>query len=88
MAGIDQSAFVDARERGRSVVLHTPTIPSAHLSEVSGSKILLKAENLQRTGAFKIRGAMNKVTRLGDAASRGVVAGSAGNHAQALALAA
>jgi threonine dehydratase len=80
--------FIDARERGRSVVLHTPVVPSAHLSELTGSTILLKAENLQRTGAFKIRGAINKITMLGDAAKRGVVAGSAGNHAQALALAA
>jgi threonine dehydratase len=63
-------------------------VPSAHLSEVAGAKILLKAENLQRTGAFKIRGAINKVTKVGDAARHGVVAGSAGNHAQALALAA
>jgi threonine dehydratase len=68
--------------------LHTPVVPSAHLSELTGSTILLKAENLQRTGAFKIRGAINKITMLGDAAKRGVVAGSAGNHAQALALAA
>jgi threonine dehydratase len=88
MADIDPGEFVDARERGRSVVLHTPTVPSAHLSELTGAKILLKAENLQRTGAFKIRGAINKVTKLGDAARNGVVAGSAGNHAQALALAA
>jgi threonine dehydratase len=88
MAQIEPRAFIDARERGRSVVLHTPVVPSAHLSELTGSTILLKAENLQRTGAFKIRGAINKITMLGDAAKRGVVAGSAGNHAQALALAA
>jgi threonine dehydratase len=88
MTGIDRNAFLDARERGRSVVLHTPVIPSAHLSEVSGAKIVLKAENLQRTGAFKIRGAINKIHALGKAASRGVVTGSAGNHAQGLALAA
>lgn len=49
---------------------------------------MLKAENLQRTGAFKIRGAMNKIARLGDSAKSGVVTGSAGNHAQGLALAA
>ena len=88
MTQIEPRAFIDARERGRSVVLHTPVVPSAHLSELTGSTILLKAENLQRTGAFKIRGAINKITMLGDAAKRGVVAGSAGNHAQALALAA
>jgi threonine dehydratase len=49
---------------------------------------VFKAENLQRTGSFKIRGAMNKLQRLGDRAKNGVTAGSAGNHAQALAFAA
>jgi threonine dehydratase len=70
------------------VVLHTPVIPSAYLSQRFGGKIVLKAENLQRTGAFKIRGAMNKLSQLGNAKETGVVAGSAGNHAQGLALAA
>jgi threonine dehydratase len=77
-----------ARERGRGVVLHTPFIPSAYLSQRFSGKIVLKAENLQRTGAFKIRGAMNKLSQLGNAKETGVVAGSAGNHAQGLALAA
>ena len=53
-----------------------------------GGKVVLKAENLQRTGAFNIRGAMNKLSQLGNAQETGVVAGSAGNHAQGLALAA
>jgi threonine dehydratase len=74
------------RERDRSVVTHTPVAPSAHLSERCGGSIVLKAENLQRTGAFKIRGVMNKLAVLGDRARKGVVAGSAGNHAQALAF--
>jgi threonine dehydratase len=77
-----------ARERGRGVVLHTPVIPSAYLSQRFGGKIVLKAENLQRTGAFKIRGAMTKLSQLGNVKETGVVAGSAGNHAQGLALAA
>ena len=77
-----------ARERGKGVVLHTPVIPSAYLSQRFGGKVVLKAENLQRTGAFKIRGAMNKLSQLGNAQETGVVAGSAGNHAQGLALAA
>ena len=77
-----------ARERGKGVVLHTPVIPSAYLSQRFGCKVVLKAENLQRTGAFKIRGAMNKLSQLGNAKETGVVAGSAGNHAQGLALAA
>ncbi len=77
-----------ARAVGAGTVEHTPVTPSAYLSERLGGKIVLKAETLQRTGAFKIRGAINKVSRLGSAARNGVVAGSAGNHAQALALAA
>jgi threonine dehydratase len=77
-----------ARERGKGVVLHTPVIPSAYLSQRFGGKVVLKAENLQRTGAFKIRGAINKLSQLGNAKETGVVAGSAGNHAQGLALAA
>jgi len=77
-----------ARVAGAAVVQHTPVIPSAYLSELLNAPIVLKAESLQRTGAFKIRGAMNKIARLGDAAKSGVVTGSAGNHAQGLALAA
>ena len=75
-------------ERDRRIVTHTPVAPSAHLSERYGGSVLLKAENLQRTGAFKIRGAMTKLATLGESARRGVVAGSAGNHAGALAFAA
>jgi threonine dehydratase len=75
-------------ERDRRIVTHTPVAPSAHLSERYGGAVVLKAENLQRTGAFKIRGAMNKLATLGESARRGVVAGSAGNHAGALAFAA
>lgn len=66
----------------------TPCIPSRHLGEASGGRILLKAECLQRTGAFKIRGALAKMASLGVGKSRGVVAASAGNHGQAVALAA
>jgi len=57
-----------------------------HADERCGGRILLKAENLQRTGSFKLRGALNRVADL--PAGSGVVAGSAGNHAQALAYAA
>ena len=85
---ITTSQFKLARERAKDVVLHTPVIPSAYLSQRFGGKIVLKAENLQRAGAFKIRGGMNKLFNLGNAAETGVVAGSAGNHAQGLALAA
>lgn len=63
-------------------------VSSRTLSEIAGFTIALKAENLQRTGSFKVRGAMAKITSLGDASSNGVIAGSAGNHAQAVAFAA
>ena len=88
MSNINRDAFMLARERGQQVVLHTPTVPSSYLSELFTANIVLKAENLQRTGAFKIRGGMNKLAALGKRANKGVVAGSAGNHAQGLALAA
>ena len=77
-----------ARERIADVARHTPVLPSATLSDRLGASVGLKAENLQRTGSFKVRGATNKVSALGSACARGVVAGSAGNHAQALAHAA
>ncbi|HET6505729.1 MAG TPA: threonine ammonia-lyase [Baekduia sp.] len=70
------------------VARHTPVLPSATLSERCGGDVVLKAESLQRTGSFKIRGALNRLAALGDGCARGVVCGSAGNHAQALAHAA
>jgi len=81
--------IVAARERGASVVLTTPVLPSTSFAKVAGRDVILKAENLQRTGSFKIRGAMNALATLEAAqARRGVVAASAGNHAQGVALAA
>jgi threonine dehydratase len=77
-----------AREAIGDVARHTPILPSSTLSERCGGDVVLKAESLQRTGAFKIRGALNKLAALGDGCAVGVVCGSAGNHAQALALAA
>jgi threonine dehydratase len=79
-----------ARARGAigDVARHTPVLPSSTLSERCSSDVVLKAESLQRTGSFKIRGALNKLAALGDDCAAGVVCGSAGNHAQALALAA
>ncbi len=79
---------VRARERIADVARVTPVLPSATLTERLGAPIALKAENLQRTGSFKVRGATNKVSLLGDGCAAGVVTGSAGNHAQALAHAA
>lgn len=85
---ISRADIEAARAAGLGTVKHTPVTESYALSEMCGGNIVLKAENLQRTGSFKIRGAMNKISSLGEGASTGVVAGSAGNHAQALAFAA
>ena len=87
-AQISAESILAARLNGSGVVKHTPIATSAALGELCGGHIVLKAENLQRTGAFKIRGALNKLATLGAAARNGVTAGSAGNHAQALAFAA
>jgi threonine dehydratase len=71
------------------VVRHTPLEHSRALAERVGGDVWLKCENLQRTGSFKIRGAYTRIARLTDAErARGVVAASAGNHAQGVALAA
>jgi threonine dehydratase len=71
-----------------AIAKHTPIVSSVTLSQQTGCDVVLKAESLQRTGAFKIRGAMNKLSSLGERAANGVTAGSAGNHALALAFAA
>ena len=73
----------------KPVVRETPVVPSRVLSERTGVPVHLKCENLQRTGSFKIRGAYTRIHGLTDAErARGVVAASAGNHAQGVALAA
>jgi threonine dehydratase len=78
-----------ARERLAGVARMTPLYPSETFSRLSGRQVLLKAENLQRTGSFKIRGAYNTIATLGEDERRaGVVAASAGNHGQAVAWAA
>jgi threonine dehydratase len=69
-------------------VRETPVLASGTLSQRAGVNVVLKAENLQRTGSFKLRGALAKIDSLGDACAAGVVTGSAGNHAQAVAYAA
>ena len=80
---------VAARELLRDVISPTPVLRSRVLSELVGGPVFLKCENLQRTGSFKIRGAYLRIARLTDAErARGVVAASAGNHAQGVALAA
>ncbi|MAF47713.1 MAG: threonine/serine dehydratase [Rhodospirillales bacterium] len=78
-----------AAERLRNVALVTPVLESEAINDALGCRVLVKAECLQRTGAFKIRGAYNKIAGLGKAArGRGVVAFSSGNHAQGVARAA
>jgi threonine ammonia-lyase medium form len=73
----------------RGVVRRTPVVRSRALSDRLGGPVHLKCENLQRAGSFKIRGAYTRMSRLSDAEkARGVVAASAGNHAQGVALAA
>ena len=73
----------------RDVAIRTPLLPAAWLSEELGADIRLKCENLQRAGAFKIRGAYTAVARLSpEQRARGVIAYSSGNHAQGVALAA
>ncbi|MFN8201965.1 MAG: threonine ammonia-lyase [Solirubrobacteraceae bacterium] len=77
-----------ARRAGADVVRRTPVLTSQTLSDQTGGSVVLKAESLQRTGSFKIRGALSKLDAVGDACAAGVICGSAGNHAQALAAAA
>ncbi len=78
-----------ARDRIAGIARLTPVYESETFSRRTGREVLLKAENLQRTGAFKIRGAVNKISTLTDAErAAGVVAASAGNHGQAVAWAA
>ena len=78
-----------ARELLRDVVIETPVESSRWLTDLVGAPVLLKCENLQRTGSFKSRGAYVRIARLSDEErGRGVVAASAGNHAQGVALAA
>src|SRR5256886_7519048 len=82
-------AVARARDAGRELVRRTPVLSSRTIAERCGAPaVALKAENLQRTGSFKLRGALAKLAALGDAATGGVVAGRAGNHAQSLAYAA
>ena len=75
-----------ARERIADAVYYSPCQPSIALSEITGMEIFCKFDNLQRTGSFKERGARNALAQLSaDQQKRGVIAASAGNHAQALA---
>lgn len=88
-AGIGLAQLEQAAEMLRPVTWLTPVEESSVLSEHAGTRVVLKCENLQRTGSFKLRGAYVRLSRLTAAErSRGVVAASAGNHAQGVAYAA
>jgi len=86
---LDLKSIQKAYERVSDVVHRTPFSYAPILSQMSGYEVYLKKENLQRTGAFKLRGAFNKIASLIEAGDRsGVVAASAGNHAQGVAFSA
>lgn len=91
-ASMHTASFEGVKDAARQLLGHavrTPLIESPALNERLGGRVLLKAENLQRAGAFKFRGAYNRISRLtADELKRGVVAYSSGNHAQAVACAA
>ena len=77
----------DAKETIKDIVKTTDILESAKLSDMTGANVFYKCENLQKTGSFKIRGACNKIANLTDEEKvNGVIASSAGNHAQGVAL--
>jgi threonine dehydratase len=83
------SEIQEARARVEGIARVTPVYGSETLSKLAGRDVCLKAENLQRTGSFKVRGAVSKISTLSKSEQRaGVVAASAGNHGQAVAWAA
>ncbi|MDP9913426.1 MULTISPECIES: threonine ammonia-lyase [Variovorax] len=83
MVGIEAIRRAAARLQGQ--VLNTPCVESRTLSEIVGAQVFLKFENLQFTSSFKERGACNKLVDLSEGGTRGVIAMSAGNHAQGVA---
>lgn len=86
---VDPGEVRAAARRLAGVAIRTPLLPAAWLSEELGTDVRLKCENLQRVGAFKMRGAYNALASMPEAERRrGVITASSGNHGQALALAA
>lgn len=82
---VDRKDIEEARRRIQPFIHKTPLVYSTSLSEMTGAEVYIKAENLQKTGSFKVRGAFNKMMVTGQ---EKVVAASMGNHAQAVAFAA
>jgi threonine dehydratase len=86
---LDINKIYEAREKIKDIIVDTPFSYAPYLSEIAECEVYLKKENLQVTGAFKIRGAYNKIASLTDEQRAcGVIAASAGNHAQGVALSA
>lgn len=86
---LDLKHFQEAKKRVDEVIIPTPLIYSEAFSKECKNQVYIKPENLQRTGAFKIRGAYNKIVKMDDEAKvKGLIASSAGNHAQGVAYAA
>ena len=89
---VEQTTIADVYRADKNlsgVVKKTKLIQSDFFSEISGNEVFLKPENMQHTGAFKLRGAYNKISQLSDAEkAKGVITSSAGNHAQGVAFAA
>ena len=82
-------AFEEASEKVREVTLETKLVESPHFSAATGNRVWLKPENMQRTGAYKVRGAYYKISTLSpEELGRGIITASAGNHAQGVAFAA
>ena len=89
LAGPTLAEFIAAQKVVSAVAQETPIEESRYLSNILGVHVVMKCENLQRTGAYKVRGAYNRMSKLSpEERSKGVVAASAGNHAQGVALAA
>ncbi|WDL69827.1 threonine ammonia-lyase [Helicobacter winghamensis] len=83
------SKIMDAKAQLSGIIQHTKLAFAPKLSQLSGAKVYLKQENLQNTGSFKLRGAFNKIASLTqDERTKGVIAASAGNHAQGVAYSA
>ena len=86
---IEIECFKAARARIKNIAVKTELSFAPKLSELSGYNIYLKKENLQKTGAYKLRGAFNKISNLSDEQKNlGVISASAGNHAQGVAYSA
>ena len=81
--------FEEASEIVKKVTQETKLIKSSYFSELTGNRVFLKPENMQRTGAYKVRGAYYKISTLSDEErEKGLITASAGNHAQGVAYAA